>query len=74
MNLPEFLTRKDIARIALCNAKDVERNEEDWGLKPFRKDLNLRVLRYEPTIGTLKALVQKGIVHSMEQAVYRLFH
>lgn len=74
MSIPEFLTRKDVMRIALCSAKQIEYNEVDWGLKPFRKDLNKRVVRYEPAIEVMKAMVSKGVVHSLEQAVYRLNH
>lgn len=67
-----FLTRKDIARIALCSVKQVERNEESWGLKPFRVDLNERVVRYEPVEDAIKAMVENGIIHSVQHALYRL--
>ena len=67
-----FLTRKDVARIALCSIKQVERNEELWGLVPFRVDLNERVIRYEPVEDAIKALVENGIIHSVAHAMERL--
>lgn len=52
------LTRKDIARLLNVSTKQVERNEERWGLRSVRITMNRKCIRY--TAAAIALLKRKG--------------
>jgi hypothetical protein len=63
-----WINRKDIARWCKVSVRQVRLNEVRWGIKPFRKDLNRRVVLYSRG-PTLLALTNYGILASREPLV-----
>jgi hypothetical protein len=56
-----FLSRKGIAELLECNARQVKRNEARWGLAGARCDLNARVVRYRAS-EVFKELLDRGLI------------
>lgn len=55
-----LITRKEVARLIGVSTAQVRDNEQRWGLRAFRNDLNSRNVRYRP--GALDMLITRGFI------------